>query len=88
VLHAIVNEVRAEIEEDEEKREQRKSDKQKDRNCTDQDVREDELTTDPPQQTGSCEGGEPIDGNNRENDDREVDGAIERNVGWGGDPDQ
>jgi hypothetical protein len=88
VLHAIVNEVRAEIEEDEQKRKQRKGHQQEDRNRTNQDVRQDELTTDAPQQIRSRERGEPIDGTNRENDDSEVDGAIERDVGRGGDPDQ
>ncbi len=88
VRDAIVNEVRADVEKHEQKRHERKGDEQEDGDRADQDVGKDELAAHPPEQPGPCERGNPIDRGDGEDDEREVDGAIDRDVLWSGKPHQ
>ena len=86
--HPIVDEVRADIEEHEQKRQQRKGDEQQDGDGADQDIGEDQLAAHPPEQTRARERREAIDRDDGEDDEREVDRAIDRDVARSGKPHQ
>ena len=84
----FVDEIRADVEEDEQKGQQRKSDEQQNGDRADQDIGQDQLAADPPEQTRARKRGDAIDRDDDEDDEREIDRAIDRDVARSGKPHQ
>ena len=71
------HEIRADVEEHQQKTEQREGNEQEKRNGADQNVGQDQLPAHAPQQSGPHEQRELVNGNRREADEREIHHAVD-----------